>query len=85
MNGKDSFKRCRKCGKMIGIIRERAYRKIIVDAEAVNVIPDKLGDIFMRVDGSKMRGIEAPIDKQAGAITEYVYRPHRCGVNQDEV
>lgn len=81
MNGKDSFKRCRKCGGMIGIIRERAYRKIIVDAEAHSIVPDALGDIYVRIDGSKTRGRDA-------AMTETgcpAYKPHKCGVNPDEV
>lgn len=89
MNGKDSFKRCRKCGKMIGIIRERAYRKILVDAEAVLVMPDKLGDTFIRIDGTKMEGREVfiDVDSLTGTLPghEYAYRPHRCGVNPDEV
>lgn len=89
MNGKDSFKRCRNCGEMIGIIRERAYRKIIVDAEAVMVMPDKLGDNFIRVDGTKIRGREADFEeKDAYGIPggpEYAYRPHRCGDRKDEV
>ena len=87
MNGSDSFKKCRHCGKMIGIIRERAYRKIIVDAEAVSVVPDKLGDSFIRVDGTKMRGREVTISLDSLAPIpggEYVYRPHKCR-NEDEV
>lgn len=88
MNGSDSFKRCRHCGKMIGIIRERPYRKIIVDAETVLVVPDKLGDSFIRVDGTKMRGREVTIslDSLAPMIPggEYVYKPHKCG-DKDEV
>ena len=78
MNGKDSFKRCRKCGKMIGIIRERAYRKIIVDADPVTVFPDKLGDIFIRIDGSKMRGTTDTSYEDNRTESEIVWRPHRC-------
>ena len=82
MNGKDSFKRCKSCGRMIGIIKERAYRKIVVDAEAVLVMPDKLGDSFIRVDGTKIRGREADFEEKAAFGTpggpEYAYRPHRC-------
>ena len=89
MNGKDSFKRCRKCGKMIGIIRERAYRKILVDAEAVLVMPDKLGDTFIQVDVRKLKGREADFEEKAAygvpGGPEYAYRPHSCGVNPDEV
>lgn len=82
MNGKDSFKRCKSCGRMIGIIKERTYRKIIVDAEAVLVMPDKLGDSFIRVDGTKIRGREADFEEKAAfgipGGPEYAYRPHRC-------
>ena len=82
MNGRDSFKRCESCGRMIGIIKERAYRKIVVDAEAVLVMPDKLGDLFIRVDGTKIRGREADFEEKAAFGTqggpEYAYRPHRC-------
>ena len=85
MNGKDSFKRCRKCGKMIGIIRERAYRKIIVDADPVDVFPDNLGETFIRYDGSKMRGTQATRYDDDRVVAEIVWRPHRCGVNPDEV
>ena len=80
MNGSDSFKRCRHCGKMIGIIRERAYRKIIVDAEAHLIVPDALGDIYVRINGSKTRGRDAEMTE-----TGYpAYKPHKCG-DKDEV
>ena len=89
MNGSDSFKRCRHCGKMIGIIRERAYRKIIVDAEAVPVLLDALGEVFIRIDGSKLRGKEMSIDAaltlERGTsknVTEYAYRTHRCKADE---
>ena len=52
MNGRDSFKRCKCCGQMIGIIKERAYRKIIVDAETQFVHEDPDGEIYIRIDGS---------------------------------
>lgn len=78
----DTFKTCRICGKPIGIITQRIYRKIIVDAEAVSVVPDPKGEDFIRIDGSKIRGREA----EPGTLqTEYAYRPHRktCGVNDE--
>ena len=78
----DTFRLCRKCGKPIGVINERAYRKIIVDAEAVAVVPDQLGDIYIRVDGSKMRGRKADFEEKAAqgipGSPEYAYRPHHC-------
>ncbi len=52
-----------------------------MDAEAVDVVPDKYGEEFVRIDGSKMRGIEA----EPGTLqTEQAYRPHRktCGVQE---
>ena len=78
----DSFKTCRICGKKIGIITRGIYRKVIVDAEAVEVIADPEGEEFIRVDGSKVRGKEA----EPGIIqqkTEWAYRPHSktCGVD----
>lgn len=85
MNGRDSFKRCKHCGKMIGIIKERAYRKIIVDADPVDVFPDNLGETFIRYDGSKMRGTPATRYDDDRVVAEIVWRPHSCGVNPDEV
>ena len=80
MNGKDSFKKCRICGKPIGVIEWGVYRKVTVDAEAVAVVPDPEGEDFIRIDGSKIRGREA----EPGTLqTEYAYRQHRktCGVD----
>ena len=80
MNG-DSFKRCRCCRKKIGIIAWGVYRKVLVDAEAVYVVPDPEGETFVRIDGSKIRGREAEI----GTVqAEPAYRPHRksCGVDE---
>ena len=77
---------CRKCGKPIDVITQRLYRKIIVDALPVMVVPDRLGDEYIRLDGSKMRGIVAPMDiEHSKELAEGVFRPHRCGVNPDEV
>ena len=77
----DSFKRCRVCGQPIGIISWGVYRKVIVDARAVDVVPDEYGEEFVRIDGSKIRGREA----EPGTLqTEPAYRPHRktCGVKE---
>ena len=76
-------RKCRKCGKPIDVITQRLYRKIIVDALPVMVVPDRLGDEYIRLDGSKMRGLIAPMDSNVPA--EGVFRVHRCGVNPDEV
>ena len=79
MNGRDSFKRCKVCGKKIGIITEGIYRKVIVDEEPVEIIADPEGQTFVRIDGSKVIGVEA----EPGVIgVEWAYRPHRrsCGV-----
>lgn len=72
---KDSgVKTCKFCGKQIGILTWGVYRKIVVDAEAVDVVPDEFGEEFVRIDGSKIRGREAEI----GTIgTEPAYRIHR--------
>ena len=84
MNGKDSFKRCKFCGKQIGIITWGVYRKVVVDAEAVEIVPDAEGEEFVRIDGSKVRGRERDmksLDDMGRA--EWAYRPHRktCGVD----
>ncbi len=78
MKKQETMKTCRKCGKLIGIIESGVYRKILVDAQAVEVIADPDGEMFVRIDGTKIRGKEA----DTGAIqlkTEWVYRPHKCG------
>lgn len=80
MNG-NSFKKCRWCGKQIGIITWGVYRKVVVDADPVDVVPDEFGEEFVRIDGSKIRGREA----EPGTMqTEPAYRPHRksCEVPQ---
>lgn len=75
---KDGISKCRKCGKMIGIITYGIYRKSVVDAETVNVVPDENGETFVRIDGSKMLGKEIPFEEFYG---EKAYRLHRtsCG------
>ena len=71
---RNGFKECRFCGKQIGVITYGVYRKVVVDAEAVDVIPDPNGEEFVRIDGSKIRGKEA----EPGTLqTEPAYRPHR--------
>lgn len=88
---KDTVTRCRKCGKPVWVITWGVYRKVLVDAEEVGIIPAAAGEEFVRIDGSKVRGKE--IDpKKAFAMTRgtsknfvaYVYRPHRktCGVEE---
>ena len=75
---RNGTKICRKCGKPIGIITWGIYRKMVVDQETVDVVPDENGEEFIRIDGSKVSGREAEI----GTIqAEPAYRPHRitCG------
>ena len=81
MNGKDSFKKCRLCGKNIGIITWGVYRKVVVDAEAVEVIADPEGEEFVRIDGSKVRAREADRYDDNTPEAEFAFRPHRksCG------
>lgn len=77
----NSFKNCRICGKPIGVIEWGVYRKVLVDAEALDVVPDPYGEEFVRIDGSKIRGRVA----EPGTLqTEPAYRPHRktCGVTE---
>lgn len=77
MRRDNAVKTCRKCGKLIGIIESGVYRKILVDAQVVEIVADSDGEQFVRIDGSKVCGKEA----DTGAIqlkTEWAYRPHRC-------
>ena len=81
MNRRENINKCKFCGKPIGVITWGIYRKIVVDAEAVDVVPDPHGEEFVRVDGSKIRGRVA----EPGTLqTEPAYRPHRktCGVQE---
>ena len=70
--------RCRFYGKDIAVITWGVYRKIVVDAEAVWIVPAEEGEEFVRIDGSKMRGRPVEGDE----IGEPVYRIHgkTCGV-----
>ena len=74
---KDTFRLCRKCGKPVAVIERGLYRKILVDAEAVLVAPDTLGADYVRIDGSKIKGLEVAYDSTVNA--EPAYRPHKCG------
>ena len=73
---RETFTKCRKCGRPVGVIERGLYRKILVDAEAVLVAPDELGADYVRIDGSKIKGLEVAYDSNAEA--EPAYRPHRC-------
>ena len=73
---KSSVNPCRKCGEPVAVITWGVYRKVLVDVEAVEVVPDPEGVDFIRIDGSKIRGRIA----EPGTLQpEYAYRPHRCG------
>lgn len=76
------IKVCRKCGKEILIIHERLYRTITVDAEAVPVTADQMGDEYVRWDGTKVKARALKMDEMVEG-EEYAYRPHRwtCGVD----
>lgn len=78
---KDTVRKCRRCGTPICVISCGLYRNVLVDAEAVTVVQDMSGECFIRVDGTKMRGREVPMDETV-QWAEYVYRPHAktCGV-----
>lgn len=72
--------RCKFCGKEVAVITYGVYRKVVVDAEAVDVVADPHGEEFVRIDGSKLRAREVAID--SGEASEPAYRIHRklCGV-----
>ena len=72
---KDTVTTCRFCGKQIGVITWGVYRKIMVDAAAVMVKADQNGEEFVRIDGSKVQGIEVPFGYEGRA--EPAYRVHR--------
>ena len=73
---KSSVNTCKFCGRPIGVITSGIYRKVVVDAEAVDVVADPNGDeIFIRIDGSKLRGREVRLDSDYKY--EVAYRPHR--------
>ena len=71
---RDAVTTCKFCKKQIGIITWGIYRKIVVDAEAVDVVPDEEGEEFVRIDGSKVRGREVEIGTTG---SEPAYRIHR--------
>ena len=75
---RDGIQKCRFCGKPIAVITYGIYRKSVVDAEVVDVVPDENGEDFVRIDGSKIRGREADIGTLG---TEPAYRIHgrSCG------
>ena len=78
---KETIHSCRFCGRPIMVVTWGIYRKVVADAEAVEVIADPEGEEFVRIDGTKLRAREAePGTIQAG--TEWAYRIHRktCGV-----
>ena len=75
---KNAIQKCRFCGKPIAVITYGIYRKSVVDAEVVDVVPDEKGEDFVRIDGTKIRGREAEIGTLG---TEPAYRIHgrSCG------
>jgi len=74
--------KCRRCGKEVGIITWGIYRKVLVDMEVFMVVADPDGEIFVRIDGSKVRGKVSAEELPERA--EPAYRPHRCrGANDD--
>ena len=75
---RDGIQKCRFCGKPIAVITYGIYRKSVVDAEAVDVVPDENGEDFIRIDGSKIRGREADIGA-LGKEPAYRIHGHSCG------
>ena len=75
---KDTFRLCRKCGRPIGVIQARAYKKIIVDADTQFVHADPYGEVFIRIDGTKMRGRTDDRWSKGTVKPEFVWNPHRC-------
>ena len=73
---KDAIQKCRFCGKPIAVITYGIYRKSVVDAEVVDVVPDPKGEEFVRIDGTKVRGREVDPYEHTGP-QEPAYRVHR--------
>lgn len=71
---------CRACGKEVGVITYRLYKKILVDLEPVTVAADPEGEDYVRIDGSKVKGREVPIDYIGDAEPAYRMHRKRCGV-----
>ena len=74
----DGVKKCKFCGKPIAVITYGIYRKSVVDAEVVDVVPDPKGEEFVRIDGTKIRDREGGLTTEG---TEPAYRIHgrSCG------
>lgn len=79
---KESARTCRKCGKQIAVITWGIYRSAVVDAAAVMVAADPEGEDYLRIDGSKVKGVE--VDYMSDRAAEPAYRMHRksCGVKK---
>ena len=56
---KETIHSCRYCGQPIIVVTWGIYRKVVADAEAVEVIADPAGEEFVRIDGTKLRAREA--------------------------
>ena len=76
---RNAVQKCRKCGRPVCVITWGVYRKVLVDAAPVMVVPDLGGDVYVRIDGSKLIAREADYE-----VVDYepAYRPHKgtCGV-----
>ena len=74
-----AIRKCRHCGRKVMIIEWDIYRKVLVDAESVDVRPDPEGQEYVRENGTKIRGFAVPIDEPN---TEPAYCPHArsCGL-----
>lgn len=81
MSNEPLYHYCKKCMRMVKVISWGAYRSVLVDAKAVEVIADPEGEDFVRIDGSKVMAREA---KPGDIGFEYAYRPHRksCEVRE---
>lgn len=78
---KSAIKKCKHCGQPVMVIEWGIYRKVLVDAESVNVRPDPDGQEYVRINGSKVRGFAVQIDVPN---TEPAYCPHSrsCGLEK---
>ena len=75
---KDTFRLCKNCGKQVGVIMVNPCRGVYVDADPVEVYPDPIGDIYYRIDGTKMRGRTDDRWSNGTVKPEFVWKMHRC-------
>ena len=77
----EEYERCRKCGKLVRVIRRKG-RRILIEPKDVWAVPDDgpVTETFVREDGTKMKGYDPDLGPDTVGA-EKVYRMHGgpCG------